>query len=289
MSVQEAYRWCEGLAREHYENFPVASRLIPAALRPHVAAIYAFSRTADDFADEPQWEGQRLERLARWGKHLTACYNGEGAPGDADEAEATAVFTALAHTIRAFDLPRRPLEDLLTAFRMDVTIHRYATFDDLLHYCRHSANPVGRLILRLFGRDDPALTPLSDHLCTALQLTNFWQDLAIDLRKGRVYIPQEDLSETPGASEDLRERCPSPAVRAVLRRQAERTAAIFDGCRELPQRVGGRLGWELRLVWLGGREILRRLEEVGYDVFHRRPSLSKTDWLRLGWKSLRRP
>src|SRR6476646_1038250 len=183
-SVERAYQYCEEFARAHTESFPVASRLVPAEIRPHLVALYAFARSADDFADEPQYEGRRLEALDRWEEALHRCSHGE-----ADHP----VFVALADTIEKRDLPIPPLEDMLTAFRMDLDVKRYATISALRGYTARSAEPVGRLLLALFGYRDPELVRYADEMSTALQLTNFWQDVAGDAARDRIYIPAEDL------------------------------------------------------------------------------------------------
>ncbi|OGG54844.1 MAG: squalene synthase HpnC [Candidatus Handelsmanbacteria bacterium RIFCSPLOWO2_12_FULL_64_10] len=216
--MAEAYAHCERITRAHYENFPVASRLLPKALRPHVCAVYAFARAADDFSDEAAHEGERLDRLNEWEALLSACLKDE---------TAHPVFVALGDTIRRCDLPVQPLRDLLTAFRMDVTTRRHPTFDDLLHYCRYSANPVGRVVLGLFGLRDPDLAAWSDRICTALQLTNFWQDIAIDLRKERIYLPQADMEQFGVSEEDLFLGHTTPAFVRLLRFEVARTRDLF--------------------------------------------------------------
>jgi phytoene synthase len=274
-----AYAVCERIAKAHYENFPVASRLLPARMRPHVAAIYAFARTADDFADEGDLSAaERLDRLNGWHARLRA-----SAPDASDP-----VFAALRHTIETCRLPVGLFEDLLSAFRQDVTTRRYATWDELLDYCRRSANPVGRLVLRIAGYDDPALDRASDALCTALQLTNFWQDLAVDWRRGRLYVPLTDIGQYGAREEDLTTGRMTPAWKGVLRDVAVRTSAWFDQGRSVC-RVRGRLGWELRFTWLGGRRILDRLGRDGFDPFDRRPTLGAGDVPLLVWRALTWP
>ncbi len=284
--LASAYDACARLAREHYENFPVASLLLPRAMRPHVAAVYAFARIADDFADEGTLSvEQRLRRLDWW---KTLLHRGPVA-AFLPEPEHLSVFVALHNTIREKRLPIALFDDLLSAFRQDVTVHRYATWSDLLDYCRRSANPVGRLVLRIAGYDDPALDRQSDALCTALQLANFWQDLERDWEKGRLYVPRADL-EAAGASEsDLDARRITPAWRTALAAVAARTRALFDEGRGVADGVSGRLRWELRLTWLGGVRILDRLERDGFDVFRRRPALGPADapvivWRALAWR-----
>lgn len=300
-TVEEAYAHCERITRDHYENFPVASRLIPKALRPHVCAIYAFARAADDFADEAGYEGERLERLDEWEGLLNACL---------EDATAHPVFIALGDTIRRQDLPVSLLRDLLTAFRRDVTTTRHRTFDDLLDYCRYSANPVGRLVLHLFGLRDPGLGRLSDCICTALQLTNFWQDIAVDLRKDRIYLPRADLERFGVSEEDLFLGHITPAFIQLLRFEIARTRDLFH--QGLPlvarPRIQGdeppcgsklktrnskpghrRLAYELRLTWLGGMRILDRIEANRFNVFNRRPTLTARDKIALLCRAWRFP
>jgi len=261
-TLKAAYGHCIRLARRHYENFPVASPLVPRPLRPHVCAVYAFARRADDFADEARFAGRRLARLGNWERRLDAAAKGE-ARGP--------VFTALAHTLSAFDLPVQPFRDLLSAFRQDVITPRYRTWAALADYCRRSADPVGRLVLMLFGNRDPALVPLSDAICTALQLTNFWQDVAVDAAKGRIYLPLEDLARFGVTEADVLEGRMSPAFARLMAFEVERTRGLFQAGAPLCERLEGRLGVELRAVWLGGMGILDAIERVGYDVFRRRP------------------
>lgn len=284
--LASAYDACTRLAREHYENFPVASLLLPRAMRPHVAAVYAFARVADDFADEGvRPADERLRLLDEWSARL----HHEHLEHSEHPEHPDLLFLALHHTIREKRLPISLFDDLLSAFRQDVTVHRYATWSDLLDYCRRSANPVGRLVLRIAGYDDPALDRQSDALCTALQLANFWQDLERDWDKGRLYVPRADL-EAAGASEsDLDARRITPAWRAALATVAARTRALFDDGRGVADGVSGRLRWELRLTWLGGVRILDRLERDGFDVFRRRPALGPADapvivWRALAWR-----
>ena len=281
-----AYAYCERLAREHYENFPVASLLLPASMRPHIAAIYAFARRADDFADEPGPEpAERLRLLDVWGTRVDQ----DPVSPDANRAAAEDdfIFFALQHTIRTLALPRTLFHDLLSAFRQDVVRTRYETWPDLLDYCRRSANPVGRLVLRVAGCNDTRLDAQSDAVCTALQLTNFWQDLAIDWKRGRLYVPLEDRDRAHARDADLDAGRITPEWQAALRAVAHRTRALFDAGRPVCDAVNGRLRWELRLTWLGGTRILDRTEAAGFDVFNHRPRLRLTDAPRLLWKLLR--
>jgi phytoene synthase len=281
-----AYAFCERLAKDHYENFPVASRLLPAAMRPHVAAVYAFARRADDFADEPGLaDAERLRLLAAWEARL----GGDFSIPVPEQLGADLIFQALAHTIRSRNLPRSLFSDLISAFRQDVTTARYRTWADLLDYCRRSANPVGRLVLRIAGYDDRTLDANSDAVCTALQLTNFWQDLAIDWRKGRLYVPLEDRDRAGASDADLDAGRVTPEWQAALGALAARTRLLFEAGRPVCDGVRGRLRWELRLTWLGASLILSRLEAQRFEVFHRRPTLRATDALPLLWSAIRWP
>ena len=285
--IQRAYAACEELARSHYENFPVASVLLPRRARPAVAAIYAFARRADDFADEPGYaEAERLRLLDDWQERLRHAAAGR-ATGQVDPSETDLVFIAVGDAIRRHRLPPALLEALLSAFRQDVTVRRYDTWDQVLDYCSRSANPVGRLVLRVAGYDDPALDRASDALCTALQLTNFWQDFARDWGAGRLYVPREDCRRTGALEADLDAGVLTPAWREALQTAGARTASLFEQGRPVCDGVRGRLRYELRLTWLGGRRILERLEATGYDVFRERPVLSRRDALPLLWRSVR--
>lgn len=271
-ALPAAYAACERIARAHYENFPVASRLLPAAMRPHIAAIYAFARRADDFADEPGIAAaERIRLLDQWEHWLVT-----GAPHEAGN-DATEIFTALSATIERFALPVQLFRDLLSAFRQDVAVHRYETWDQLADYCRRSANPVGRLVLRVAGYDDAALDTSSDALCTALQLTNFWQDVERDWQNGRLYVPAEETRRAGALERDLALRRITPEWRTALEQSTRRTRALFGAGRHVCDGVHGRLGWELRLTWLGGSRILDKLEAAGFDIFNRRPTIGSAD------------
>ncbi len=286
VELPAAYAVCERFGREHYENFPVASQLLPASMRPHIAAIYAFARVADDFADEPGLANdERLRLLDGWGRLLRRADAGAAAPAIHGDA-ADAIFAALHHTIAVHRLPLDLFEDLLSAFRQDVTTHRYETWADVLDYCRRSANPVGRLVLRVAGYDDARLDAASDAVCTALQLTNFWQDLGRDWQNGRLYVPLADRDAAGARDEDLDARRVTPQWRSVLAVMAARTRDLFDRGRPVCDGVRGRLRWELRLTWLGGRRILDKLERSGFDVFTHRPKLTLGDLPVLGCQAL---
>ena len=284
MVADLAYARCQHLARQHYENFPVASRLLPRATRPHIAAIYAFARIADDFADEgDRTHDARHLLLDDWSRRLDDAVAGRVAQ---DRSDAAAIFTALGETMRRFRLERELFDDLLSAFRQDVTVTRYETWDDVLDYCRRSADPVGRLVLRISGYRDASLDALSDRVCTALQLTNFWQDLERDWRKGRLYVPLSVVRASGANEQDLAHRQFTPAWRDALAEAAVRTRACFDQGRPVADRVGGRLRWELRATWLGGARILDRLAAGGFNVFKSRPTLGWTDAVLIGWRTI---
>jgi squalene synthase HpnC len=298
-NVDAAYETCARLARDHYENFPVASWLLPRQMRPHVAAVYAFARVADDLADEGErTSASRLALLDAWRGHLQECAR-EACPagtaggplrGGAAVAglppETAHIFAALGSTIRTCALPVTPLEDLLSAFRQDVTTTRYETWDEVLDYCRRSANPVGRLVLGIAGYRDDLLERSSDALCTALQLANFWQDLGRDWRKGRLYLPLDECRRAGADVNDLDAGFVTGAWRRVLADAGARTAGLFEQGRRVCDGVRGRLRWELRLTWLGGRRILTRLERGGYDVFGGRPALGAGDAPGLLWQAM---
>ena len=270
--LRAAYVECERLAREHYENFPVASWLLPVGMRPHVAAVYAFARGADDIADEGvRPADERLRGLDDWRNRLHACADVEGCNPD-DQ-----IFVALGATIRQCRLPLSLFDDLLSAFRQDITMHRYETWAGVLDYCSRSANPVGRLVLRIAGYDDPRLDRSSDALCTGLQLTNFWQDFGRDWRAGRLYVPLEDVASCHADLTDLSESRMTDAWRCALSRVTGRTRALFEAGRAVCDGVSGRLRFELRLTWLGGSRILDRVVGGGFDVLSRRPALGAAD------------
>jgi phytoene synthase len=284
--LREAYAACEALAKSHYENFPVASRLMPAQLRPHVAAIYAFARTADDFADEPGYErDERLDLLRDWRRQLHSRPRAGAAAHHADAPEHQ-IFQALHDTIDRFALPIHLFDDLLDAFAQDVTTTRYSTWAEVLDYCRRSANPVGRLVLRLSGYSSDDLDRASDAVCTALQLTNFWQDLAIDWGRGRLYVPEEIWRRHHADPATLQIRQMTPGWQATLRECSERTRALFCEGRPVCDGVSGRLRYELRATWLGGTRILDRLDQSAFDVFGARPTLGTADALVIAFGTL---
>jgi phytoene synthase len=267
---------------DHYENFPVASLLLPAHLRPAVEAIYTFARSADDFADEGDLPA--AERL-----RLLAGYRAELDRIERKESTDHPVFLRLRPHIEAHRLPLQLFRDLLDAFAQDVVKDRYASFDELMDYCRRSANPVGRLLLHLFDAATPDNLRRSDAICSALQLINHWQDVGIDIDKGehgRIYLPQDDLARFNVTDETLSRRLASAEFCELLKFQVDRARALMLEGASLGIDLPGRIGLEIRAIVAGGLRILDKIEAVGYDVFNRRPMLGAFDWPRILWKAL---
>ncbi len=262
------FAYCEAIARAHHENFPVGSFFLPRELRPHMAALYAFARFADDFADEPAYAGHRTDELDRWEDHLVRCFH--------DEADHP-VFVALAETVRRFDLPIGPFADMIAAFRMDLKIRRYATFADLRAYVERAAQPIGRLILYVFGARDAERLRYGDELATALALTSFWQDTRRDLERDRVYIPQEDLRHFGVPEEDLYAGRQTAALAALFRFQTARTRALYERARPLLDLAPRDLAVELGLFYYGGRRALAKVEARAGAVFGPRAGLTAVD------------
>ncbi len=278
-TVPQALQFCEKLARSHYENFPVASFLTPREKRPYVYAIYSFARIADDFADEPGLStAERIDGLSDWEEQLVGAYRGQAHHP---------VFIALREAVDRFEIPAELFQALLRAFRSDVTVNRYETFDDVLDYCSNSANPVGRLVLLLYNYRSETMMELSDSICTALQLTNFWQDVSVDIKKDRVYIPLEDLREFGYSEEELFQRQHTQAFKDLMCYQVDRTRELFRDGRPLLQEVGKDLRLELRLTWNGGMRILKKIERSDYNVLANRPTLSLFDKASLLISSLK--
>jgi squalene synthase HpnC len=263
----------------HYENFPVASWLAPAALRPAIVAIYHFARTADDIADEGN--ANATERLAQL-DHYDAMLD-RIAMGDRPQEPP---FASLTDAIREHALPLAPFRDLLSAFRQDVLKTRYADFAELLDYCSRSANPIGRLLLHLYRIDDIERQRQADAICSGLQLANFWQDVAIDWNKGRVYLPKDDMSRYDVAEEQIADRRSDERWRALIAFEVQRTRAILESGRALAQALPLRLKLELKMVVAGGLRILQSIDAVDGDVFRHRPVLSRGDWAAMSAAAL---
>jgi hydroxysqualene synthase len=282
VSLADAYAACEALAQSHYENFPVASRLLPRPMRPHVAAVYAFARLADDIADEGDAPAAvRQSRLDDWRRRLH-----EAAAGVSDrQGDHGPVFVALGHSIRTLDLPVALFDDLLSAFGQDITTNRYASWVELCDYCRRSANPVGRLVLRIAGYRHEALDNSADGLCTALQLTNFWQDLGRDWRAGRLYVPQDVVRAHGACESDLASGQMSPAWARAIQDCVGVTREAFRAGRLVCDGVRGRLRLELRFTWLGGQRILEQVERQRFQLLSTRPVLGSRDLPRLLWRA----
>jgi len=265
---------------DHYENFPVASWLVPANLRGAIVAIYAFARSADDFADEGDAPAEeRIAALDRYAAQLHRIAAGER-PQEPP-------FPALTDAIRAHDLPLAPLHALLSAFRQDVDKTRYADFAEVLDYCTRSANPIGRLLLHLYGVTDAASLRRSDAICTALQLANFWQDVAVDWRKDRVYLPLDDMRRYGVGERHIADAICDDAWRNLMRFETARARSMLEDGRALARSLPWRLRLELRLVVAGGLRILRRIDDVGGDVFRYRPTLTTRDWSAMSLAALR--
>ena len=277
-SVDEAFAYCAEITEAHYENFPVASIFMPQEKRQYVQAIYAFSRIADDFADEFNLsKNERLNRLNDWEEKLKQCYE-----GNTDHP----VFIALHETIKRLEIPIDPLRDLLTAFKRDVVQNRYETFDDLLSYCKCSANPVGRLVLMIFSYRDEKLFELSDHICTALQLANFWQDVKVDKEKDRLYIPIEDMINYRYTIDKWNDGITDDSFKKLMNFEVARTREMFYKGAELPALVARDLQLELKLVWFGGMGILKSIEKNKYNVLNIRPKLKTSDKLSILMRGL---
>ena len=271
-SLQEARAYCERLAKSHYENFSVATWFLPKRLRQHFYNVYAYCRISDDLGDEVGDPQQSLELLDQWEAELNACYAG---------LPKHPVFVALAETVKQFGIPQHEFSDLLIAFRQDQTVTRFETFDDILAYCRYSANPVGHLVLYLCGYSDAERQQLSDYTCTALQLANFWQDVFVDYGKGRIYLPLEDLRRFGVTGEDIAGRRATPQFVAMMKFEVDRARDWFARGLPLVKMVNRELAIDLELFSRGGQEILNAIERQGFDVLKARPEISKARKLLL--------
>lgn len=272
ISLREAQSYCSRLARTHYENFTVASFLLPRRLVPHFHNVYAYCRWADDLADETGGGSHAMDLLRWWRSELMRCYDGE---------PRHPVMVALRETIRAFQIPPQPFLDLLFAFEQDQLVKSYARYEQLLDYCRYSANPVGQLVLYLFESFDTENAALSDQICTGLQLTNFWQDVARDFDIGRVYLPDEDRRRFDYTDADLGERRFTPAFAELMRFEVDRTRDLFYRGMPLVERVAPEFRADIELFIQGGLAVLRKIEKRRYDVWRRRPALAKWEKAKL--------
>jgi squalene synthase HpnC len=276
-TLGEARAWCKRLAESHYENFHVASWFLPKALRPHFHSIYAYCRVSDDLGDEVGSTAQALALLELWGHELDACYEGRARHP---------VFVALSETIHACSIPKEPFADLLTAFRQDQTVTRYGTMNEVLAYCRYSANPVGRLVLYACDEVNDENFRLSDATCSALQLANFWQDVRVDFGKGRVYLPQDDMQRFGVSDETIAAKVATPEFRALMRYEVDYARSLFEQGLALIGKVDRHLALDLDLFSRGGLEILRAIEQYDYDVLSARPAISKRTKLGLALRAL---
>jgi len=271
--LREAQSWCERLARSHYENFSVATMFLPRGLHQHFYNVYAYCRVSDDLGDEVGDTALSLALLDRWEEELSATYDhlaDAAAPGPRHP-----VFVALAGTISEFRIPQHEFSDLLIAFRQDQRVSRYQTFDDVLSYCRNSANPVGHLVLYLCGYSDAARQKLSDCTCTALQLANFWQDVSSDWERGRIYLPLDDLLRHDVSEQEIAEGRASEAFRALMRFEVERAREWFERGLPLARMVDRRLALDIELFSRGGLAVLEAIERQNFDVLSRRPVVGK--------------
>ena len=271
-TLAEAQDYCARLARTHYENFSVASWFLPRRLRHHFYNVYAYCRISDDLGDEVGDSAASLELLDQWQGELDACY---------ERTPKHPVFVALAETVREFDIPKHEFSDLLIAFRQDQTITRFETFNDLLAYCRYSANPVGHLVLYLCGYRDFDRQYLSDFTCTALQLANFWQDVSVDYEKGRIYLPIEDLRRFNVSQREIADNQNTPSFCAMMKFEVERARDWFRQGLPLIAKVDRELAIDLDLFSRGGQEILNAIEKQNYAVLGNRPAISKPRKLAL--------
>ena len=275
-SEEEAREYCRRLARSHYENFSVASWFLPERLRQHFFNVYAYCRISDDLGDEVGDSAASLQLLDQWENELNACYD-----GDHTRHPRHPVFVALAETVRKFEIPKHEFADLLIAFRQDQSVGRYETFNDLLGYCRYSANPVGHLVLYLCGYRDSERQQFSDYTCTALQLANFWQDVSADYAKGRIYLPLEDLRRFGVSETIIRNGENTSAFCEMMEFEVERAREWFAQGMPLIGKVERALATDIELFSRGGQEILNAIERQGFAVLGRRPAISKARKLAL--------
>jgi squalene synthase HpnC len=265
-TLAEAQQYCVRLATSHYENFPVVTWFLPKHLHQHFYNVYAYCRISDDLGDEVGDKQQSLLLLEQWESELTRCYDGD---------PRHPVFVALRETVQQFGIPKHEFSDLLQAFRQDQIVTRYPRFSDLLGYCKYSANPVGHLVLYLCGYDDPERQKLSDFTCTALQLANFWQDVAVDFDKGRIYLPLEDFAKFGVSEQELADKSATPQFLSLMKFEVERAREWFQRGLPLAKSVDRRLALDIELFSRGGLAILQAIERQKYDVLKSRPVISK--------------
>ena len=265
-SLADAQQYCVRLATSHYENFPVVTWFLPKHLHQHFYNVYAYCRISDDLGDEVGDKQQSLMLLDQWEAELSQCYNGQ---------PRHPVFVALRETVREFGIPQHEFSDLLQAFRQDQIVTHYPRFTDLLGYCQYSANPVGHLVLYLCGYQDAERQKLSDYTCTALQLANFWQDVAVDFEKDRIYIPLEDFAMFGVSERELAERRATPEFLAMMKFEVDRARDWFQRGLPLAKSVDRRLARDIELFSRGGLAILRAIEKQNYDVLTSRPVISR--------------
>ena len=272
IDLKDAYRYCSLLAKSHYENFTLGSWFLPRKLRPHLFALYAFCRHTDDLGDEST--GNRLDLLDKWERELYKCY---------DQKATHPIMVALQYTIKQFRIAPSPFLKLIEANRMDQSVKSYKTYRNLLHYCDHSANPVGHLVLSILGRDNPEILRLSDSTCTALQLTNFWQDVRRDWETERLYIPLEDMERFGCGKDDLNQNQASDKFRSLIRFEVDRTEELFEKGVPLIHKLQGFARFDLNLFNQGGLAVLKMIRIQRYDVLSQRPTISKPHklWLML--------
>ena len=276
-SIDEAEKFCRQIARSHYENFTVGSLFLPRHLKQHIYNVYAFSRIADDFADESGSKDQNLSRLENWERMLIACYKGD---------LLHPVFIALINTIQTYGIPIELFQSLITAFRQDQTITRYETYKDLLGYCQNSANPVGRIYLYLFELAEKERFVSSDAVCSSLQLTNFWQDITIDWQKGRIYIPKQDMDRFGCSESDLNGLKASQNFRELMRFEVDRTQKLFDSVKNLLDLLPKQAKFEIKLFIGGGEAMIESIRKLNYDTLAKRPVIGKRTKANLILKTL---
>lgn len=278
MSVEDAFERCRLLACAHYENFPIASRLLPRKSRKHFFSVYAFARIADDLADEgPDQPRERQARLKAWKESLHDCYDGR---------PRGPVFIALAETVSQHSIPIEYFLKLLSAFDQDTKVNRYETEDALMAYCENSANPVGRIILHLFGYRDQDRMLLSDHVCTALQLANHWQDVVVDASKDRIYVPMETLDRFGCSADQILKRQFTPEFGKMMAYLVSKTENLFVKGKPLSRKVGFSLSFNIRLVVNSGRQVLQKIAAQDYNVMARRPVIGTSERLIVLLRSL---